>query len=69
MATPASRGIPRRWSMVMNGLRMKTMAPARISGGKITATFHATHPTMATATDNPTKAQATDPARRIPSVA
>ena len=49
----------------MNGLRMKTIAPARISGGKMTATFHATQPRMAMATTSPTKAQATDPARRI----
>ena len=53
----------------MSGLRMKTIAPARINGGKITATFQATQPTMAMATASPTKAQATDPARRMPSVA
>ena len=69
MPTPTARGIPFRWSCVMNGLRMKTIAAARISGGKMTATFQATQPTMATATASPTNAQATDPARRIASVA
>src|SRR5687768_1086656 len=47
------------------GLRMKTMAPARISGGQMTLNTQATRPTRASTAASPTRAHATAPARRI----
>src|SRR5688572_10437014 len=43
---------------------MKTMAPARRSGGKITLTVQATSPRTASNAATPTIAQQSDPARR-----
>src|SRR5688500_4190100 len=68
MPAPKARGTPWCCRRVTAGLRMKTMAPASMSGGKMTRTVQATRPTTESSAATPTIAQLSDPARRNRSV-
>src|SRR3546814_5499529 len=55
----------RRARRVTTGFSRNTIAPARISGGQITRSTHATRPISATSAATPHSAQLTAPARLI----